>query len=63
MGFRVRPVPVLPRLVLGRVALHPRVALRWLPLRVPVHPGAVLGGVLLRLPMVPRFRLHGQSED
>jgi len=62
MGLHVRPMPVLPRLMLGRVVLHPRVALRRLARPVPVHPGAVLSTVLFHLPMVPRFRLDRQKE-
>jgi hypothetical protein len=62
MGLHVRPVPVLARLVLGGVALHPRVALLRPARPVPVHSGAMLGGILLHLPMVSRFRLHRLHE-
>jgi len=47
MGLDVRPMPVLPRSMLGGITLHPGVALRRPVPRVPVHAGAVLGGVWL----------------
>jgi hypothetical protein len=63
MGLQVCPMPVLPCLMLGPVALHPRVALRWPPFRMPVHSRAVLGGIWFHLPRVPRLRLDGHRQS
>jgi len=62
VSLHVRPVPVLPRSMLGGITLHPGVTLRRPVPRVPVHSGAVLSGVLLHSPVMPRLCLSWQHE-